>query len=71
MNKLNLPIKRNTCILSFSDEDEPLPIKKFLKNPEFSAKSSEESKKIEEIKKNYEKAQHQNNQELIELSFAY
>ena len=41
-------------ILSFTDEEdqEPLPIKRFQKNPEISSQSTGEQLKYEEIKKN-------------------
>ena len=70
---MKLPVKRaKISSLSFIDEvEESAPIKKFLKNPEISKKIIEETQKIEEIKKNYEKEQLQESTEQIELSFAY
>ena len=71
---MEIPVKRvRLSILSFTDEEdqEPLPIKRFQKNPEISSQSTGEQLKYEEIKKNYDKEQLLEGQEEISLTFAY
>lgn len=71
---MELPKKRpKPSLVSFSDEvEEPVKLQKFKSNPSVSIEIvPEESKLIEEIKKNYKEELKKDGLEKLELSFTY